>query len=605
MIPHGAVRLHFMKISIALLFFPLLCPIGVAQETFEPLPGDRRIYTIDFARNFYESPSLEAAERRAIQDALRTLGSRRGHLADSPDHLAASLRQYEELLVRSERYGAYLHLRYATDTTNAVARDAETALDAEVAACDEAVKDEFARLSPARLDRYTLARPSLRPYVAFLRGVRQARRPRPSSDRGDVATVEPLAVAWQAELHELLLKGVPPARSDSADAAERKGAFVRHYEALRSKRDAMAFALIHLAAARNTMARLRGFDGAADEAYAGSGWTRGQVRALLERIGERGDVYKRYQRLRARTASAADIWDLNVTRPGAPRPRFTIDQTRTLLLDVLRPLGPLFGGELARLLDPGERRLDIAPGPNRLRGGFSKGFPGMTSVFFANGFRGEYNDLRVLTHEATHAIHRQLENGNRVRPVYASGPKYLFEATAIFNELLLPDTLARRAADPALRRFYLEQWLDGKGTIVFAVAAEAELEDQLYEGVAKGTIRNADDLDALTRKVFGRTSIWPERHPELAARWMEIPLLYEDPFYDMNYVWAGMVALNLLAAYERDPDRFVPRYIAMMRNGFDRPAADLLRDFVGIDIQDPSLLESAVAIAEQRMTALE
>ena len=43
---------------------------------------------------------------------------------------------------------------------------------------------------------------------------------------------------------------------------------------------------------------------------------------------------------------------------------------------------------------------------------------------------------------------------------------------------------------------------------------------------------------------------------------MMIPLMYEDPFYDVNYVYAGLLALKYLEMYTSNREDFVPRYIA-------------------------------------------
>jgi oligoendopeptidase F len=230
----------------------------------------------------------------------------------------------------------------------------------------------------------------------------------------------------------------------------------------------------------------------------------------------------------------------------------------------------------------------------------------VTSVFYSWEFGGSYEDVRRLAHESTHAIQRQLETDRGVKPVYATGPNWEFEATAVFTELALADGLARRAATPEERRFYLERFVSGKGLdTIFVAAAEAMLEEEIYDGVAKGTLRSADDLDALTRKVYGRLSIWAERDPSTASRWMTIPLLYEDPFYDVNYVWAGLAGLGFLERYEKDPEGFGKRYSALLENGFDRPVAELLQRFTGVDIHDPKWVDDALRVSAARVDALE
>ncbi len=513
-------------------------------------------YTVDPARHFYATPAEERAAARRIDKLVNELaafadsnaggtGAREGRAEARPTLMPERmLTTYESLLVAVNRHDAYLTLRYATNTTDEAAREESRALDAKFEKADTAVRRALAALPES-----ALTKPSLRPYAYFIRTSREL--------YGNTPTCDVPAETWQSDLRDLAL----------ADA---------------QKRDLVAFALIHLASARHAAARARGFPDAVTEAYARNGWTRAQVDKILEQLAERAPLYQRFKEKR-------------VSVPDAAQPQFTIDETRALLLDVLAPLGSKYTTELAKLLDPAERRLDITPGPNRRRGGFSL-FTGTNSVFFMSGFRGSYNDVRVLTHESTHAMQRQLQARHGVRPVYADGPKYLFEATAIFNELLLPDALARRATDPRLRAFYLDQFLGGKGIqVIYTTAAEAALEQAVYDGVARGEIRNADDLDALTLKVMGRYSTWP------ATRWMEIPLLYEDPFYDLNYVWAGLVALNAFARYERDPATMTRGYIALLENGFDAGAAQLLRKHLGIDITSPLFVDDALAVAKARM----
>ncbi|HJT16072.1 MAG TPA: hypothetical protein VJ853_01720, partial [Thermoanaerobaculia bacterium] len=187
---------------------------------------------------------------------------------------------------------------------------------------------------------------------------------------------------------------------------------------------------------------------------------------------------------------------------------------------------------------------------------------------------------------------RQLMNAAHVPVAYTSGPHFLAEALAIFNELLLADSMAAHASDPAMRRFYLQQFLDGKGMIAFVVAPEAELEEAVYDGAA----HNADDLDRITKQIYSKFTITPD-----ARRWMIVQLMYEDPFYDINYVVGGIVALRMYEMYTRDPAAFAPKYIGLMRNGYTAPPNTLLRRFFGFDLNDPALLEPVVSMLRGRV----
>jgi oligoendopeptidase F len=590
---------------LSMLPRPVLC-----QETFEPIPRQTAPqYHVDFARHFFASPEAEKADRAKLYATLKELEKLKGRVAGSADNLLRALQLNDGAQVQLNRHYDYLYLRFAVNTDDETSLAESSALDAEVSTRTAFLRQEIMQIGDRALAAFVARRPALKSYLF---AVESARRYRPHTlslkEEELLSATAPINSDWQSELYDKLKERTPP---NSSAPQSREEAFKRSYAALAAQRDLYAFTLTRLAAARDRLARLHHFADAPGEAYFKSYWDRAEVDDLLEQIARHADLYKRYQRLRAEHvrrltgSKEVNLWDIPAQPQGTRPPRYTISQASDIIRAALAPLGADYGRELSDLLDPTQGRMDIVPGGHRKRGGFSKGFIGTDSVFYSGGFAGYYNDVRVLTHESTHAVHRQLMNRNRVLPAYAEGPHYLFEAFAIFNELLLPDYLYGHETDPHLRQFYLEQFLEGKGMQMFVVAPEVAVEHAVYDGVRRGSIKGADDLDALTKRVYSRYSIWPERHDELKAQWMNITLMYEDPFYDINYVYGVLLALKFYEMYTRDPQRFVPRYVALMRNGFDAPPAPLLKRFLDINLDDPRLLADALTVLETKVNLLE
>jgi oligoendopeptidase F len=123
--------------------------------------------------------------------------------------------------------------------------------------------------------------------------------------------------------------------------------------------------------------------------------------------------------------------------------------------------------------------------------------------------------------------------------------------------------------------------------------------------VAGGTIRGADDLDRLTAKVQDRFSAFPATTPELRNNWATVSLMYEDPLYDVNYVYGGLLALKYYQLYTANREDFAPRYAALLKNGFDAPPAELLKRFLNVDLFSPSLLSDDLDLLDQRLRLLE
>jgi len=599
-------------VTASLLLLAVLSISTFGQDSFIAIPPDQAAnYHLNFAKTFFASAALEKLDRKNLYHTLESLEQLKGKVTASALNLKRALELNDLLLVQFNRHYSYLYLRNASNTADEVSLAEASALDSEIAKRTAFLRQELMSLTPRSLA--TLGKlPGIKPYLF---SIEQARRYYPytlSLKEEELLNATASNNDWAYELYEKLrartaFKSTPPA----ADAHTREEIFKRNYASLAAERELYAFTLTRLAAARTRTAELRHFADAASESYFRSYWTRAEVDALISQVADHADVYKRYQQVRAEYIrkllglSEANVWDNSVRPPQMRPPRFTITQASQILKDALAPLGREYGDELAALLNPQNGRMDIVPGAHRKRGGFSKGFIGTDSVFFTGGFTGSYNDLRILAHESTHAVHRQLMSRGQVRAAYAEGPHYLFEAFAIFNEFLLPDYLYEHETDPGLKIFYLEQFLEGKGTVMFVAAPEVELEHAVYDGVEKQTLNTADDLDALTKKIYSRYSIWPDKHDELKMQWMNVSLMYEDPFYDVNYVYGALLALKFYDLYSRDRAKFVPRYIALMQHGFDQTPEVQLKRFLDIDLHDPKLVANAVQVVASKIKLLE
>lgn len=591
-------------------------------------PTTQSLYRVDLARHFFASPAAEKADRATLDALYAELETFKGRLGHSARALHQALSLYERTTILYVRHENYLFLRAAINTDDHAAIKADDALIAAYESRTAFVRQELADIDDAKFHKFVRRRPELAKYKFAVKDARRFRDHRlPLAEEELLQAQTPSTIGWQYDLYVRLIgdtdfgvvktpQGALDVRRQrreiaaNPDPAIRKAGFQKFYAGFAGKRDLYAFVLRNLAHARNQRAKLHHFEDDAQASYFKSFWCKSDVTNVLESLADRADVYKAYQRERTKQAARArnlkdvNVWDVGGALSSAAAPKFSITDAANAIVEATAPLGDEFRTEMTALLDPNNGRLDIAPGPHRKSGGFSLGFIGVDSVFYSGDYGGDYNDMRVLAHEATHATHRQMMTDNGVSPIYAGGPNYLFESFAAFSELLLADHLYAAAQDPRQKLFYLEQFLDGKGSVMFVAGPEAALEQAIYEADSKGESLDADALDALTLDIYFRYSIWPEKNKELKSRWMMIPLMYEDPFYDLNYVYAGLLALVYYDLYEKDPDGFSKNYEALLENGFDAPPAELLDRFLGIDLSDSDALAAhAMNVLQKKIEA--
>jgi len=611
------------KLSLVFLLYLAINVVTTAAQTVPPA-----VFSADLARYYFASPEAEIAARADLDAALKHISTFHGQI-NTGQRLLNVLQSYEDVQKIYRSHETYLRLRCSQNRKDPACA-ANSKLESEVNAATAFLSPEILAIPESQLQAFKAAEPGLKPYLFALDDIRRdSPHTLPGTEQAFLDRLQPEIADWQYDLYEQILAGIsfgtvqtPAGPLDvvrqrnllmsHADPRIREEAFKRRLDGFASRRDLFAFALLHTVQAQNALAQLHHSPDAPARKYASLYLNPEQTHALLTAMAQHGDVAKRFEKIRAaayqlENHAQLQPWDLAAPQKDLPLPITPLTDAPAIFHQAFAELGSEYQEAFDALLNPLNGRADIMPGgaPNRYAGGFSTGFAGSTSMLFIGRYDGTFKDLSVIAHEGGHAAHRAFMSANGVKPLYANGPNFLFESFAAFNELVLADYFAEHAADPRLRRYYLEQWMRIKGLDAFYGAQDALIEQHLYEGASNGTIRSADDLDKLTLQVDNQFSAFPATTPELRNRWATLSLMYEDPLYNINYVYGGLLALKYYQLYTADRKHFLPRYIALLKNGFDAPPAVLLQQHLNINLFDDSLLQDDLIFLNHRLDQLE
>lgn len=600
-----------------------------AQQTiFDPFPrNNKEAYHLDFTQ-YFVNENDEKKDLDLFYSNLDRFYSFKNKSTLSATNLLTALKLQDSLFIQYNRHDIYNSLLASVNKENFMNSDASNKIEADFSAKTMFFEKELIGLSKARLEKYIHEQPSIKKYEFYITDLlRYQNHQNNSNIEEKVIPLTPAISGWQFELYEAITDHIKFSDIQTSggklnvkrdrttilaypDSSVRTEGFKKLYAGYNSMRDLYAFTLIKLANAANATALLYNFSDAAELYYFDKHQSKTTINIILRHIMDSVSMYRHYQQLRVQAkkkrlpSEAVHYWDLGVSSD-LVQPRFTIDDASRIILSALQPLGNDYQKELADLLNPNNRRMEIAPDKNKRSGGFSRGFIGTNSVFFSGGFQGYYDDMRLLTHESTHAVHRQLMNINGVSPVYASGPNYFFESFAIFSEFLLSDYLIEQSKTNAEKQYYFELY-DNKAMALFSVAADALFEQKIHEGVVEGKINNADDLDSLNQSINTLFSIWDTKaYPQLNQRWITANLFYEDPYYEVNYVLGTMLALKYYQLYHQDRNLFCKNYIGLLKNGFNATPQMLLKNYLDIDIDNPNLVKDAITIINKGVEQLE
>jgi oligoendopeptidase F len=526
-------------------------------------------YTIDLGR-YFSSPGAEAESRSKV------VGAAQGFVASATPHSAQSLlrwlEEYDALLEDLQRHDIYVYLRAEEDVNDTIDAKADDLLgDLEDRVADRVVV-AAQQLGAARIERL-VGLPSLARYRYLLETslAGAAHRLNAVEARSVYLTVTPVLDAAAAS-YKALRRSVDP---------------------IASHQDAYAALLVSIAAARNGVARLRGFSGAPEASY-------------FDKSIPPGSVERTLRAVRSSMAYA----DYHSVAALAPKPGFTprplaIDDAIPIILGAEEPMGKEYAEAYAALLNPQDHRLDVCTAQSCDDSGFSLGFAGVDSAAFFGGYTGSTSNVRAIAHESGHAVHREFMSRNQPIAAYNEGPHFMFESFAIFNELLFLDHLYQSAPDDAQRAYYLDYFLSDATFQMFGSAEETELESAIYRGVDDGTIRTAGDFNALTTKVFARYDPAAARSPDTSLYWARDRLFFTDPLYDVSYLYAGLLALQYFTDFEHDPKAFSKSYVALLKNGFNDTPTTLEKRFLRIDLaNEAALVANATALTDARTAML-
>jgi oligoendopeptidase F len=590
-----------------------------------PALGVADTYRID-PTAYFASPAGEAADRAGLEadiSALPVLAS------PSPVELLAYLRRAEALLARDQRHVAYLHLRAALDIDDHAAADALSAVQTDAGTLMVTVRNTLRALGKPGFDQAAREQPELTHYAYVLdravRGLPHELPPEQESILDDVADQGSTALSntYQKTRRATAYGSVHTSEGDldagkdadrlgtDVDRSVRQKAWQQKQAANAASAETYAALLIGIVRINDKTARLQHFADAPEAVYFRRQFDRADVDATAHAVEQRASVLMDYQRLRAshvgRTAKIADVhsWDMTLPPAGFTAPAFDYEQIRRIVPAALAQLGRDYVTRFTALLDPATHRTDLATSRgNRVDDNFSIAAPGVPPGLFLGEWNSDLKGASVVAHEGGHALHSELMNAHGVSPFYNHGPSWMHESIAILNEMLFYEYLYKHAADAPTRAYYLQAQLDEMTFEIFTSAEEAQLEEGIYDGVIAGKIRKAADLDALTLATTSRFEIWPGIDPELKHAWIGKRLMFQDPLYLANYLYAGLLATKMFAMATSDPGDFQKRYEAMMASGFDAPPKELLKRFFGRELSLSDLVDADMDVIRDKTSAL-
>jgi len=586
-----------------------------------PLPQWR----LDDLYDGTDSPRFAADLSRAATDARRFAAAYQGKLAElaaGPDagrRLFEAVKAYEDLQDLMGRVMSYASLLHAGDTSDPArakffgdAQEKVTELAGELLFFEL----ELNRLDDERLDAAAQDSP-LAHYRPWLVDIRKE-RPHQLNDELEQLFLEKSmsgAAAWNRlfdetiaslrfsfEGEELSLEPLLGKLQDP-DGRVREAAAGALAKTLAANLRLFTLIMNALTKDKEISDRWRKFADVADSRHLANRVEREVVDALTSAVT---DAYPRlshrYYALKARWFGKPQLehWDRNAPLPDAPGRTFAWATARDAVLDAFRGFSPPMADIARRFFDEGW--IDAPPRPGKAPGAFAHPTTPSAHPYVLVNYLGKPRDVMTLAHELGHGVHQVLAAPNGA--LMAPTPLTLAETASVFGEMLTFRALLGATDDPAMRRAMLASKVEDMLNTVVRQIAFYQFERRIHLERRAGEL-TPEAITAAWMAVQG-DSLGPaiKLGAGYETFWAYIGHFIHSPFYVYAYAFGDCLVNSLYGVYERAPDGFADRYLALLAAGGSKPHVELLAPF-GLDARDPAFWGIGLALIERMIGELE
>lgn len=623
------IKLTHLLGATALTLITSLAPM-IAQAQTAPTAAsapkvDER-FVWDLTPIFATDAAWDAARKQAQAD-LPSLTALKGTLGKDAATLRAAMDRLSIVGHQVEKVQVYAYLQYSTNTKDDSLQERlnlSQALSSEASSAIAWFAPEVQALGADKVEAFIKADKGLEKHAFRLRDILRlkAHTLTPETEAAIAAfgpifgaasnTYSALANAdidWpeitlpDGTKRKLNQAGYSSLRQH-ADRAVRKQVFDAFWTKFGQYSNSMGNTLGAAVQAGTIDAKLRSHKTAVSASLANNDIPETVYRTLVAEANRGLPTLHRYFKLRQKMLGLPDLhyYDIYPSVVALDK-KFTMDESRTITLAAMKPLGKAYTDRLAVLTQ--KRTMHALPSDGKDSGAYHWGTYGVDPYVFLN-HQDDYNSLSTYAHEWGHGMHSDL--ASKAQPYELAGYSlFMAEIASTANEMLLTDHLVANAKTKQEKLFYLGQSLEGLRGTFYRQTMFAEFELATHDAVERGeAITGAKMKDiycGLLKKYHGDAEGVLKIDEKYCAEWAFIPHFYR-PFYVYQYatsIAAGTYFAEQISAggaKERD------LYLSVLKAGGSEYPYPLLRK-AGLDMATAAPYQALIRRMDATMDQME
>lgn len=575
----------------------------------------------------FDDPQLKLDLEALQQTATEFRGNYRGKVAElTPEQVAQCLQQLEAINEKAGYLYAFPSLVFSADTRNTQAKqfldkvmEALTGIENELLFFDL----ELQNLNSEKFS-HLQSSPLLQTYSHYIERIAEF-RPHKLSEEVEQTRNQSNLTGRQAfiqlrsvHLGEQEYQPVTTPDGKSANTEAELGALLFHpesavrYDAYKSVRQVMqqhnslyGFILNTVSQDHRIESQMRGYTSTLHKQLLADEVSEPVFRAIMEGTRSRFDLFQRYYQLKGE-ALGQKIRICDIYAPWTIGDEPTAPVNYKAGVETLLSALEQFDVNYARRAEEFfvNNWVDAKLRPGKRGGAFCSYTHGKHSYLLLS-YTEDYNSLFTLAHEMGHGLHFAWI-GDRQTYFNSNPPMVLAEIASTFNELLLLDYLLKTAADDKkLGKSLLTRQLEDQLNLLFRQSTISRLELAIHDRAAQSSFDRLFVNEKWTELYQELCGDAVEMLPEHQYDWARIGHIYFKPFYCYQYTASNIVSLACYQKYRQVGRDFIPGYFELLAAGGSMNQVEALRKYVGIDIEDPSTISSALDYVENLISQLQ
>lgn len=401
----------------------------------------------------------------------------------------------------------------------------------------------------------------------------------------------------------LLTHGTYGLHLKSADRVLRKNAFQAIYQTYTQFKNTIS-SLYTSEIKKNTFyAKVRKYDSSLAHALNVGNIPLDVYYNLIDTVHKYLPVMHKYIEIRKRALGVEELYmyDMYVPLVELEEKKYTFEQAKELVYQGLEPLGEEYRSILQKGFEGGW--IDVYENEGKRSGAYSWG-PYGTHPYVLLNYHETLNNIFTLAHEMGHAIHSYYSDQKQPF-VYAEYRIFVAEVASTCNEALLMHHMLKETADPKMKQYLVNHYIEEFRSTLFRQTMFAEFEWKVHQAIENGESMTAEELcqvyGELNQLYYGENVVTDD---SIRMEWARIPHFY-TAFYVYQYATGYSAAIALSQRILKEGENAVKDYITkFLSGGSSKDPIDLLKD-AGVDMSTKDPIEAALKVFEELVNEFE